>query len=200
MQFDIYLYKVVFQFLDEYDFHKTAVALNLKCLFKYCNNFWEECILQNRLDLIELTIPKCYALMGLALRCGNISMVKLLQLYNVPFSIDAGAQAIECNDENKAIEMLTYLMNNNFIEINGLLCISAARMGYLEILKWLRHTKKVPWGEGLGVCYAACERGHIHILNWAIKNGCETNDVLYQRAKMYNQLEVMKWLKEKKLF
>ncbi|KAG5187394.1 hypothetical protein JKP88DRAFT_161769, partial [Tribonema minus] len=55
------------------------------------------------------------------------------------------------------------------IPVTSKVCVTAARDGNLSVLAALR-SMNVTWDEQ--VCTSAAEHAHLHVLKWAIKNGC----------------------------
>jgi len=75
---------------------------------------------------------------------------------------------------NGHIHILDWMYNQNtsLPHLRGVdACRGAARGGQLETLKWLRaQLPPAPWDEK--VLEDAIGRGHLHILEWAVKQGC----------------------------
>lgn len=78
---------------------------------------------------------------------------------------------------------------------------AAAAAGHLAVLKWLRE-RACPWDEK--VTGEAAERGHIHILNYALDNNVPMGDstplsttpmeTLMQKAARHGRVECVRWL------
>lgn len=72
-------------------------------------------------------------------------------------------------------------------------CETAAKYGHLHILEWASRN-----GCPLGprVCYMAAEKGHLHIIKWARVNGCPWDHWTAIVAKENDQHEILKWVNE----
>ena len=70
------------------------------------------------------------------------------------------------------------------------LCTFAAKLGQLEVLKWLREND-FPWSERKSD-EAACN-GHLEVLQWARENGCPWDENTCWAAASGGQLEVLQW-------
>lgn len=82
------------------------------------------------------------------------------------------------------------------------ICIDAAEGGNLKTLKWLITNQKCPVSKG--VCNAAAEYNHLHILQWLhrrsrrstedINNNCPWSDETVNCSAKGQNLEILKWL------
>lgn len=71
---------------------------------------------------------------------------------------------------------------------------TAAALGHLDVLKWLR-AHGCEWDSSKACSYAA-EHAHIHILEWAHSNGCDVDDpVVCEYAAGAGHLHVLQWLR-----
>ncbi len=75
------------------------------------------------------------------------------------------------------------------IKLRDGLCVAAAEYGYLNILKLARSHKYV-WN--YEVYSMAAKNGHIDILEWASKNGCAWDLLLWRNVAMF-PLESIAW-------
>ena len=66
---------------------------------------------------------------------------------------------------------------------------SAAKGGYLELLKWLK-SNGCGWTEDC--CYFVVLRGHLEVLIWARHNGCKWSAWTCYAAAKGDHLEVLK--------
>lgn len=76
-------------------------------------------------------------------------------------------------------------------------CALAARMGKLDVLKWLRE-KKCSWDET--TCSEAAGIGHLCILRYAVRHGCPYDEFTGYNAGFNGQFSVLEWLYEKRFF
>ena len=72
-------------------------------------------------------------------------------------------------------------------------CVQMARIGSLELLKFLRG-KGCPWDEG--TCSEAAKYGRLECLKYARENGCPWNKEACSVAALEGQLECLKYLHE----
>ncbi len=74
------------------------------------------------------------------------------------------------------------------------ICETAALGGHLEVLQWARE-EDCPWNER--TCANAALGGHLEVLKWTLKKGCPWDLLLAcERAAGGGNLEMLKWLKE----
>jgi hypothetical protein len=71
------------------------------------------------------------------------------------------------------------------------MCEEAAKHGQLHVIEWLE-ARNTPLG--LALCIAAA-KGHVHILEWALRTGHKLNANIYYNAAANGQLHVIQWLK-----
>ena len=91
-------------------------------------------------------------------------------------SVFSWLHTLECGDTCTApysaalygrVDVLSWL-DERGRSFTGLVCEYAAAGGQLGALKWL--SLRAPWDAH--VCVAACRYGHLHVLKWAVENGC----------------------------
>ena len=69
-------------------------------------------------------------------------------------------------------------------------CGTAARWGYLEVLKWAR-ANGCPWGSS--TCTYAARGGNLDVLKWARANGCDWDGWTCAYAAEGGYLDVLRW-------
>ena len=74
------------------------------------------------------------------------------------------------------------------------ICVCAAKSGKLEVLKWAREND-CPWHDKFSQAMA----GNLEMLKWANENGCPLNEFTFQEAAKQGKVEVLEWLREKKV-
>jgi hypothetical protein len=72
-------------------------------------------------------------------------------------------------------------------------CVYAAYGGHLDMLKWVRENG-CPWDKD--TCIAAAEKGQFELLKWARTNGCPWDEETCHRAAEHGHLEILKWARE----
>jgi hypothetical protein len=73
-------------------------------------------------------------------------------------------------------------------------CHDAAAHGNLDVLKYLRQNRKIPWD--VATCAAAAWIGNLEILKWARENGCPWDKRTCENAARNGHLELLKWARE----
>ena len=73
-------------------------------------------------------------------------------------------------------------------------CATAAKRGYLNVLKWARETGCY-WDER--TCASAAVGGHLDVLKWVINNGCPSDWRTCDGAAVGGHLDVLKWARKK---
>ena len=67
----------------------------------------------------------------------------------------------------------------------------------MDVLKWLR-SEGCPWrGSPFDVCTAAVLGNHLHVLKWALENGCALSSFAWAMAENSSE-EVKEWLRANK--
>ena len=96
--------------------------------------------------------------------------------------------------EQGNLEMVKYCFANE-CPINEDACLSAARNGHLEVLKYLREEVKLPW-DGWTATRAA-QNGHLHILEYLVERKYdEFHELAYLYAAEKGHLDCLKYLRE----
>ena len=129
-------------------------------------------------------------LMELAATQGCIESLKWLRDQGVPVLQDCGHRAAEGGHT----EVLEWLRSKGYT-FSVYTSSAAAKGGKLETLKWLRDQRpRCPWNPFC--CSSAAAAGHLHLLQWAIRNGCQYSIHSWDEAKRAGQTKVLEWLKE----
>lgn len=91
-----------------------------------------------------------------------------------------------------SIPMISWAVLSAGYPLKSWLCMHAAAIGDLEMLKWLRD-ERCPWDAGVTV--AAAQGGHLEVLKWARQNGCQINFSTSMYVAEIGHLEILKFLK-----
>ena len=73
-------------------------------------------------------------------------------------------------------------------------CLSAARYGHLEILKYLREEVKAPWDSRMAAF--AARKGHLHILKYLFESNYNQFEYACEDAAKNGHLDCLKYLRE----
>ena len=73
-------------------------------------------------------------------------------------------------------------------------CCSAACMGNLALVRWLREVKKFDWNER--TINAAATHGRLHIVTYCMEQKCPPTELACALAAKYGHLDVLKYLHE----
>ena len=133
---------IITPFLDKQSCFRCAIAFNIDYLRDFANGiYWQECILANRIDLINDHVLKNAHLMNIAISTGNIQMVSLLESHNLPYNLlMAGVYAIIPNSESKSLKMLIFLNDRGILSYRFVEMIKteAKKNQYKTILIWIK--------------------------------------------------------------
>ncbi|GMH93436.1 hypothetical protein TrST_g7471 [Triparma strigata] len=88
------------------------------------------------------------------------------------------------------IELLRWLREEKEVPWDGQACYEAAKEGHLEVLQWARENG-APWDDQ--TCAFAAQGGHLRVLQWAVEHGCPTNGYVTLFAAHRGHLDVLRW-------
>jgi hypothetical protein len=83
---------------------------------------------------------------------------------------------------------------NWVIDDKTVYCMYAAQIGQLEIIKWLR-SNNCPWDKNTFI--AAVIHGHLEVVQWLLANDCPFDFGITFDAICSKQYHVVNWLKER---
>ncbi len=149
---------------------------------------------QGRLDILEWVRSKGCPWDSRTCSCAaysnRLGVLKWAHANGCPFDArEAYIQAITGNQ----LEMMRYLFDEGHLPEDVQLCSRAARLGRLDILKWLRG-KNCPWDVSVSV--QSAERKHYELFKWAIENGCPWAEQAGLWFVEDESMEMLKWLKQ----
>jgi hypothetical protein len=120
-----------------------------------------------------------------AMTCRNAYSIvtKLPRFNNIKFTVKIAVSSVP-----RMVEMLP-----KGLPWGRSLCETAASLGNLESLQWLR-TFKCPWTKH--VCNNAARHGHLHVLKWARKKGCSWDQEVCEQAAKGGHLDILQWARK----
>ena len=168
---------MVFSYIDIGEI--LALALTCRSFLSVCRKFGFS-------DNLE-TYARSY--------CHSRNGIKWLLACGSPTENLAAYVISQCDNEQSALDIIKWALEEEMCDLNKRTCKSAACKGYLEVLKWLRsQDPPCPWDEG--TCWAAAYGGHLETLIWLRSQDppCPCDERTYQAAAVGDHLEVLKWL------
>jgi hypothetical protein len=131
-----------------------------------------------------------------AIKGGYIEVLKWVRSNGIPWP---NKYTCETAARYGHLEILQYAHSDGLAWSELWICVHASKNGHLHILKWLDSIGYIRYKEW--ACEWAAEYGHVHILKWYYKEYGELDGPrLHMEAFKNNQIEVLNWLHDMKIY
>lgn len=85
------------------------------------------------------------------------------------------------------------------LRVDGDFAVAAAKGGNIEVLAWVQGESPLAGfiRADSAVCAAAAERGHLHLLKWAVESGFATCPLVFVRAAANGHTHICEWANDR---
>ncbi|SPN79522.1 Ankyrin repeat-containing protein [Cedratvirus Zaza IHUMI] len=146
--------------------------------------------LVNLLDKLKVYVP--HDVVNIAAFQGNLEILQWAKENGYSLGDFCVTEAVRGGH----LRVLQWLDDNGCYTYDDLYCL-AAEVGSVEILEWLDDRDDYYTDDPCAVCNCAAREGHIQVLEWCLQKGWAKDSGACYFAAKGDQLETLKWLRDK---